>query len=254
MYKNNLNFLTSYFTRSEVSNNYKDYEILNSSYDRIYKTIDKMKDIIDIDKAEGVHLDRIGQRVGQLRNTADDSIYRLYIKTKIIANKSKGDIPTMKEVAKVLFGNKFIGLAETWNNKVYGDDIAGIVIFLKPDFDSLPYMMNLVKAGGVKLYYQTVLPDEEIIIQEELFNYGARFPLSGKTKAKDKLVHSSGEEVNLLERYIGVKVNYNMAGRLRTKTSEANIQKENLSLMEEGFNVRVKYPLSGRSISGGGII
>lgn len=43
-----------------------------------------------IDTATGIHLDTLGQLVGQSRISDDDEIYRLYVRARISANRSRG--------------------------------------------------------------------------------------------------------------------------------------------------------------------
>lgn len=58
----------------------------------------------DIDKAEGVVLNRHGEKYGVVRGGANDIFYRLLIKIKILAQLSGGDIETLLYMVSGLYG------------------------------------------------------------------------------------------------------------------------------------------------------
>lgn len=63
---------------------------------------DTLWDIFDtrfIERAEGTQLDVLGRIVGQVRIGPDDATYRVFIRTRIIANKSRGRPDDMIAVA-----------------------------------------------------------------------------------------------------------------------------------------------------------
>ena len=60
--------------------------------------------ILDIDASEGVQLDVIGRIVGQLRTGVEDATYRLYLRARILANRSTGTPENIYSVMRALFG------------------------------------------------------------------------------------------------------------------------------------------------------
>lgn len=60
-----------------------------------------------IDYAEGVNLDTIGDIVGQLREGRTDSVYRLWLKARIRANRSFGEATDLIEVLQLLAAPAF---------------------------------------------------------------------------------------------------------------------------------------------------
>lgn len=61
--------------------------------------------IISIDDSVGAQLDNLGRFLGQPRAGLDDATYRLYLKARIIANKSDGTPEAIYKVFRALFGS-----------------------------------------------------------------------------------------------------------------------------------------------------
>lgn len=57
--------------------------------------------VLNIDGAEGVHLDLLGRIVGENRNGLSDYVYRRAIKTRVLINRSQGRIPDLIKVARM---------------------------------------------------------------------------------------------------------------------------------------------------------
>lgn len=242
--------------RKEDSNIAKLYKIIASELEYIEKVANKIKETRDIDAAEGKTLDNLGSNVMELRPSEDDELYRQYIKTKITANLSKGDIETINEVASVVLGDNFKGVNETWDNDLY-DDIVGLVMDIEPSeeyrFDS-GNPLSRVKAGGVKMFFRAMLPEELIIVDESVFSYKSRYELSGEAKSIDRIVNTSIDAIDVVEGCFGEAFDYRLAGKeTRTKSTEGEVLLENLNVAEQSFGSRVHYPVSGISVCGGGI-
>lgn len=169
-----LNRLTDNYSKDPNSNISKLFQIIANEVKEFQLTLNDIKDYRNIDKAIGKALDGLGKNVLEYRNTENDEIYRDYIKIKIISNLSQGDINTINEVAAFLLKDKFIQSEETWNNPLY-EDLAGVVIRMKPNYTHIPVALNRVRAGGVKLYFETVMPSDILGLvskyHSSLFNY-----------------------------------------------------------------------------------
>lgn len=112
LYKRAFNRLPERFRKP---NNEKLYYVLyHDGFDNIYTGLESVRDSRNIDKAYGKSLDLLGANVGQFRNGEDDDLYRLLIKTRIIANLSIGDIPTINRVMSALIKEVYLGLEEVW--------------------------------------------------------------------------------------------------------------------------------------------
>ena len=134
--------------RFRKPNNKKLYYVLYGyGFDEMKKALEGVEDSRDISKASGKSLDYLGANVGQLRQGEDDERYRLLIKTRIIANLSMGDIPTINHVLTTLIDDKYLGLVEGFKEM---KEPASFLI----DFDGftnqdLDILISRVKAAGV---------------------------------------------------------------------------------------------------------
>lgn len=160
IYKSAFNRLPEYFRKG---NNEKLYKVLYGEIDELYDTIIDIRSTRDIDKAFGKTLDLLGENIGQERDGEDDEAYRMLLKIKIIANFSKGDIPTMNRVFRAILGDSYKGIVETWDKEEYKNEPAAIVIKVNTGA-SRRYIkiLSSVKAGGVKVYYESYLKPENI--------------------------------------------------------------------------------------------
>lgn len=150
LYKRAFNRLPERFRKP---NNEKLYYVLyHDGFDNIYTGLESVRDSRNIDKAYGKSLDLLGANVGQFRNGEDDDLYRLLIKTRIIANLSIGDIPTINHVMSALIKEVYLGLEEVWWNKDHLFEPAAIKLHLGPIAKRIPYeIINRVKAAGVRV-------------------------------------------------------------------------------------------------------
>lgn len=60
--------------------------------------------LISIDDSIGAQLDNLGRLIGQQRAGVDDATYRLYLKARIVARRSKGTPEDIYSVMRALFG------------------------------------------------------------------------------------------------------------------------------------------------------
>jgi hypothetical protein len=100
---------------------------------------------LNIDTSLGIQLDNIGTIVGQSRLGLPDTTYRLFLKAKIGANVSEGDIPRVIDVWRLITGSNIIQLLEAFPAEVdlYYD------IPLDDDLTALAFALiqNVVGAG-----------------------------------------------------------------------------------------------------------
>ena len=162
LYKRTFNRLPERFRKP---NNEKLYYVLyHDGFDDIYTGLESVRDSRNIDKAYGKSLDLLGANVGQFRNGEDDDFYRLLIKTRIIANLSIGDAPTINKVLSILTKDIFINITEAWPYERYFNEPAAIVIKLSPKFDKFPYeIVHRIKAAGVRIYFDFIIAGNLIL-------------------------------------------------------------------------------------------
>jgi hypothetical protein len=58
---------------------------------------------MDVNNARGVHLDRVGAKVGEERaGESNDEVYRRYVRSKVSTNRSNSNIPDIIRVARTI--------------------------------------------------------------------------------------------------------------------------------------------------------
>ncbi|WP_100523406.1 hypothetical protein [Mycobacteroides abscessus] len=163
--------LTDLFKKTKESNIGKLFFVIGRQFDDLKFTLDRMDEWRDIDNAQGVHLDKLGSEIVQeYRNGQTDEQYRLRIKTKIIANLSKGDIETINNVLSTFIGDSFIGVKEMWSiqDPLIDPEPAGILITTETHTPFPAGVIGRVTAGGISVYWHIIMEPKNIVLQREL--------------------------------------------------------------------------------------
>lgn len=145
--------------RFRKPNNEKLYYVLYGyGFDEMEKALEGVEDSRDLKKATGRSLDLLGANVGQLRQGEDDERYRLLIQTKIIANLSMGDIPTINKVMSVLFDKDYLGIEEGYLDSLFlYKEPASIKLYMKGDSPELPYeTLDRIRAAAVRAMVEMI--------------------------------------------------------------------------------------------------
>lgn len=149
-----LDRITDNYNKNEDGFIGKWYQIVSRELMAVEKAMADIQKYQDIDNAVQSTLDKIGKNVLEYRNAEEDDMYRLFIKTKIIANLSKGDIETINQVATTLLGDGFVGIKETWNLPRYNNEVAGLVLTMRNKANQLPFdAINRTIAGGIGVHW-----------------------------------------------------------------------------------------------------
>lgn len=134
------------------------YVLYGFGYDEMYKALDSVKDSRDISKATGKSLDFLGANVGEFRQGQDDDRYRLLIQTRILANLSMGDIPTINKILSILFEKDYVGLEEGFlDNLFLYKEPASIKLYMDGDSPDLPYeTLDRIRAAAVRIMIEFI--------------------------------------------------------------------------------------------------
>ncbi|AJK87692.1 MULTISPECIES: DUF2612 domain-containing protein [Lysinibacillus] len=110
---------SDYFDKTPDSNISKLMSIFSAEAQKIKETNDRIRQWRNIDDAEGVGLDLIGQNVNQSRGVANDEVYRILLKSKIARNLSDGTIDMIIQVLAIALSidPKMIKIKEKWNDQ-----------------------------------------------------------------------------------------------------------------------------------------
>lgn len=118
--------LTSNYKRDPTSNIGRLMAVIELETQEIRDTIKTIELYRLIDNATGVTLDNIGKNVLQERGAMDDVRYRMFLKVKIRANRSGGQIDTINEIMDALLDDHFLGVREVWGDPSYGNEPAAL--------------------------------------------------------------------------------------------------------------------------------
>jgi hypothetical protein len=79
-------------------------EVLGPQFQDLEDSAQSLLKLYDIDASEGELLDLIGRVVGQRRLGTLDPVYRLYLKARVLANRSTGTPENIYDVLRALYG------------------------------------------------------------------------------------------------------------------------------------------------------
>lgn len=254
MYSKVFDRLPDNYSRRGQVNNEGLHKIVYTEMEDLNKAIEDVKHYRNIDNAYGKTLDYLGKNVEQIREVnQEDDQYRALIKTKIIANRSHGDIETMNTVATALIGDDLIKIKETWNDTLYNDDLAGLVLEIDAKTPRVPRALSQVKAAGVKLYYEVMYPTDYLNILVKEIGYKARYPMAGLTTTASRPVDGNRNELNIKDTVFNVRNFYPMSGQTTTASVPNSIEREDLDIQFKILEGGVNYPMAGMAIVGGAI-
>lgn len=123
-----------------------------------------------IDSATGVHLDRIGKIVGELRDGRDDAAYRIGIRARVLLNKSSGTTPEILALFRMLVTNKL---------RLEEFDPAALVLHIETEAvsnpDALYKVLQAIAADGVRalLHYLTTTEANTFTLPLAAFTTGS---------------------------------------------------------------------------------
>lgn len=104
--------------------------------------------IVNIDDSVGAQLDVIGRVVGQIRAGASDAIYRLYLKARIIANRSSGTPEQLFSIMRALFGSTAAPRYYPGFVKQFVLDISGAVLTREQALVGTQFLVSKEESGA----------------------------------------------------------------------------------------------------------
>ncbi|MCF8012237.1 MAG: DUF2612 domain-containing protein [Clostridiales bacterium] len=118
--KDALNLLSMHFGNYDKESNIgKIIKSMFANDDEFYQTAEDLRNVLDLNKASGKNLDFIhGKNKNLDRGNLSDEEYKTRLKLETKVNNSDGDIKTIEEAAKVLFGDSFKGVEETGDAEI----------------------------------------------------------------------------------------------------------------------------------------
>lgn len=218
--------------RFRKPNNLDLYYVLYGGYGELEKGFASINDSRNIDKAQGETLDKLGANVGQFRYGEDDDLYRLLIKTRIIANLSIGDIPTINKIMSILVKDIFLGIKETWSYEKHRNEPAAIVLQLSEIWSNIPLeIIHRIKAAGVRVILETYLHQT---IYYGMYGQKAKHYKVLPNKVEDKIFDN--------QVFMGMATYHKKIKRVAIMPEVWTLDREGMFLeVEDGSGVRMKY-------------
>ena len=94
--------ITDNYNKEDGSNVHKFWQLVAEALQEDEQLYFDMLDSLDVDKARGLSLDRIGQKVGQTRGALTDDVYLVMVKSKIKRTLSDGSLDTIIDILSFL--------------------------------------------------------------------------------------------------------------------------------------------------------
>lgn len=159
--KDVVKYFVDRFNKSSDSYLYKLISLFTEELELLDGTNNLMLEWRDIDKAQGLALDLIGENINQKRGVATDEVYRVLLKSKIARNLSDGTINTIINVIATALSTdkKNINIVEGWTDETNPEQ-ASIKLMEMPldainkaGLDPANFVRIIQKtvAGGVKV-------------------------------------------------------------------------------------------------------
>jgi hypothetical protein len=203
-----LSKLPDMFKKTSDSTIGKLFTIVSDQIDDLQNTLNTMEEWRDIDEAEGVVLDRIGQEILQEpRGGVSDEEYRLKLKTRIIVNYlSDGDIETLIKLLEVYLGDHLVSVQTAANVKegpFAGEPATLLITINGHDTYGIPFEeLAKVLTGGVGTQWQYLL-ERLTTIQNDyerwmypFENYAGNLIAGGDQVSNDNRLYASNFELD----------------------------------------------------------
>ncbi len=147
--------LTDAYSKDPDSNLGKTLALAAEQIDDLRQSVEKARQWRDIDEAEGETLDNIGYNVQQWRGQADDSVYRILIKSKVARNLSDGSVNTIIDILAITLDTdkQNVTVDPTWDEEpasVYIEVPAERLNEVGLSLSQFGRLSNRMVAAGVK--------------------------------------------------------------------------------------------------------
>lgn len=246
-------YLTSNYKKRPGSNNAKLLGLANAEMNELVDVFKKIEDSRDIDKAHGKTLDNAGKNVLEYRNGRTDEEYREHIKIKIIANMSQGDINTINQVAEFFLGDDFLGIEEAWRNPIYNEP-AGIIMHVRPSKYYVPSLLKRIKAGGVSLYWESLILDIAIKMMFRTYEFDVPYKICNRFITEEVLGGLAKVPLTLKAKTYSFDVLYPICNTFVTSSIAMKGERINVTLVNEYRNNDVLFKRVGSTRVGEGDI
>lgn len=175
-----LDKLTDNYQKAKSSKVGKLFQLVFSQFECVKGTFNQIEEWQDVDMAEGIPLENLARRVGEDRGQQQDELFRDFIKIRIRLNRSAGEMETLNEVGRLVFGDGFDGIEEAWYRPELDYEPAALLVSLNQSLTNFEgKTLKRVKGGGVKIYYQLNLEGDKLIATTKQYTFPVNYPVTG---------------------------------------------------------------------------
>lgn len=124
---------------------------LSIDIDRLQRIEDVLLAIyaaFDVDTAVGDQLEALGEIVGEKRKGRADELYRLWVKARIVINRSNGKVHDLLKITRIVLGSDPLVTYTPDYPMAFRIDIVGST----PNVPTLVAILEEARAGGVKMH------------------------------------------------------------------------------------------------------
>lgn len=236
-----LDRLPRLYAQDEDSNNYKLMKIVASATDETRVVYDTIQKFWDIDRSEGIGLDRLGKDEGISRGGWDDEEYRKMIKIQCVINLSEGDIPTMNLILDTYMEGDFIGFQDAFHTVF--EEPAAIVGHVKINAPSPPSsLIKRLKSAGVRLYWMRTFDVQKLILSHFVYRYPIYYHKCGELVTAPILGLGIGSIIGLPELQYRYPVYYNPSDTFYTTPIPGANLSGGVSMMDYQYDYPNYYP------------
>lgn len=276
-YNSMIEKLTDLFNKTKESNIGKLFYVTAKQFDDLKSTLNTIDEWRDVDNARGLHLDKLGVEIVQeYRNGQTDEQYRLRIKTKIIANLSRGDIESINTVLDVYMGEHFLGLEEGWRDH---KEPAALMANITGGIELFPFALaKRIKAGGVAFYVVYNPGTEEVLVIDGTYDFPVFYKECGEFSGEANVLpyeeenmevvddsYTFGVEYEVSEAHVeiledeqkveddsyGFLVGYKACGELEIMSAGISAFEGSMSVEPTIYHFQVDYPECGEFVAEG---
>lgn len=227
--KNLIQSLPDVFQKKSENNLSKFLRLFSGEAKEIQENIKLIKKNNDIDSAENIFLDHLGQNIGQNRGGLSNDAYRIAIKSKIGQNFSPGDINSLLEYISVILnrGRSEIKLYEGFGDEfksLWGYNEPAALILMLDYFDGiaeLPFeTINKLFPAAVLVNWLVIYSNKKVGVSFKKFDDQSLYYHAGQLYSKPKRTPSNKAKLYTIDLDAAVK---NLAGQyLFPKTGEVH--------------------------------
>lgn len=248
-----LNRLTDNYSKNKNSNIGKLFSVISDELAEVEKALIDIKLIRDVDKASEKTLDNIGNNVLEYRNQRNDKDYKQFIKIKVLANRSDGNIPVINHILQTYMGDNFISIEDGWSS--YVEEPASMVVNIRSAAKDIPMkVLDRIKAAGVRVYFTAGSEATNIILDFRSYEIPVKYRICNMFRTDDVAGVLGKAIFDLTNKSYSFDVEYPICNTFVAQGNNVATSQANIILANEYRDNEILYLRTGNTTIGEGDI